>query len=114
MKEKKPDLNSKAGRYLLKRATGLNKSDSARAIGIDPRDTTRLEKTKTYEVLQKTYFRDELLQKITLEQIALALADNIYQEKDRGARNTAINIALERVEPETNPISEEQVVVILQ
>lgn len=112
--EKKPDLNSKAGKYLIKRAQGLNKSDSARAIGLDPRDTTRLEKSKTFEVLQKTYFRDELLQKIALADIAQALAENITQDKDRGARNTAINIALERIEPETNPIEEERVLVVLR
>ena|SRR3990167_6769975 len=102
-KFKKPDLNTRIGKYYMAVQKGKTKKEAQIVAGFN-QDTnaTRIERTKEFQSLQ-TYFKDELIQKITMGEIADALTDNIRQSGeikiDRNARNRAIEIALARIEP---------------
>ena len=113
-KENKADLITRTGRYFLAKRKGMNKTEAAKMIGMDPRLTTQLEKTKRYQALEKKYYKDILLKEITLKEIAQAQVENIKQREDKGARNTAIKMALDKIEPETIREEEEKIVVIFK
>ena len=107
-------------KYVLSRSKGLSKAESARAAGYTESTavhaTSQIEKTKEFSALAKRYFKDELLEQITLKEIATNLKDNITQDKDRGARNQAIKLALEKIEPTDKPEDDEnqKVLVVLR
>lgn len=109
----KPSLDTKAGRYFLAKKQGKNKTEAAEIIGIDPRNTTQLERTKRYGEIEN-YYKDQLLGKITMDEIAEVHARNIKQTKDIGGSNQAIKIALDRIEPNAIPNEDEKIVVILR
>lgn len=115
--KKKPDLNTKTGKYFLARRAGKNKKEAAIEAGYNPTHTTEIEASKTYQAIEKKYYKDILLQKLSMEQIAEAHADNILQngeEKlDRAARNKAIEIALDKIEPEEAPDDSSEAVVFV-
>jgi hypothetical protein len=115
-KAKKPDLYSKAGRYFLNKKQGLTKKESALRAGYaDGQHITEIERSKTYQAIEKHYYKDELLQQITLREIATAHAENIRQDEDKGARNTAIKMAKDYIEPDEKPDDDdERVMVILK
>jgi|GEM_PF-2332862 len=114
-KEKKPDLNTKVGKYFVARQQGKNKSEASLIAGYSsPTHSTRIEQTKTYQVIQK-YFKEEFLQQSSVEELATELLKNIRQDIDKGAKNKAIELALNRIEPEK--IQEDQddkVIVVLK
>ncbi len=100
-RNKKPDLTSRAGKYFIAKASGLNKTQSAIVAGYpDGTHTHRIENSKTYQEIEKTYFKDEILKQLNLEEIAGELRKNIVQDTDRGAKNKAIEIALSKIEPD--------------
>lgn len=108
---KKPDLNTKVGKYYAARMSGKTKKDAQIAAGYKGvNNSTQIERTKTFQALA---YKDELLNKISLSEIADAHADNIRQEGDRGARNTAIKMAYEKIEGQETPEREEKVVFIM-
>ena len=116
MKEikKEADLTTKAGRYFLAKQKAPTKKAAALMVGLSPTHTTRMEKTKSYQAIEAKY-KDRLLNVITLDEIALAHAENITQDKDRGARNTAIKMAVDRIEPDIlSGDGDEKVLVILR
>ncbi len=117
-KVNKADLkNTNAGKYLTARhKKGMNKSQAAQEIGIDPRNVPQLEKTEVYQALEKKYFKDDLTDVISMRQIAEKLADNIMQDKDKGASNAAIKIALDKLEPDrvSDNAENERVFVIIK
>ena len=103
-KIKKPDLNTKAGKYLVAKMQGKNKTEAALTAGYpDGNHTTRIEATKTYQAIAQTYYKDELLKRISLGQIADEQIKNIIQDNDRGAKNKAIEMAINRIEPQDMP-----------
>lgn len=109
------DLASRPGKYFLARKAGHNKKKAAIVAGYaNGQHTSDIERTDTYQHVAKAY-KDVLLDKISLEQIADAHVDNITQDKDRGARNKAIEMAKEWIEPSDNDTPDvEHVVVVLQ
>jgi hypothetical protein len=114
---KKADLNTKAGKYFLNKRKGMNKKEAALSAGYaDGQHVTQIERSPTYQAIEKRYYKDTLLQKITLEKIAEEHMKVIEQDEDRGAKNTAIKMALERIEPETAMGSgeDQRILVILQ
>lgn len=120
MKEykKKADLNTKAGKYFIAKKRGMNKKNAAIAAGYNPTHTTAIEQTKTYQEIEKKY-KDVLLEKITMDEIASAHADNITQagatSVDRGARNVAIKMAKDWIEPDdTAGDSDDKILVVLR
>lgn len=110
------DMKSKAAKYFVAhRIEGRNKVQATKVAGItDPRNAQNIEKTKTYQILDRKY-AEVLLERIPMEEVAEAHADNIRQKGDRGARNAAIKMLLDKVEPEAlQRDADEQVVVILR
>ena len=68
---KKPVLNSKAGQYIMAKKQGNNKNKSKVIAGYSPKTTTKdIEETKTYQALEEKYYKDELIDQITLKELA--------------------------------------------
>jgi len=111
---KKADLKTKAGKYIIARAGGKNKGESALEAGYaDTVHTGRIEKSKTYLALEKKYFKDTLEGQITLEEVATELIKNIKQDSERGAKNKAIEIALSKLEPEERQEDDDEKVLVI-
>ena len=92
---KKPDLKTKVGVYYSARKRGLTKKDAElEAYGTENQNSPQIEGTKTYQAIDEK-FAETLETAITLKQTAQYHADNIKQERDRGARNTAIRMKYE-------------------
>lgn len=107
-------LNSKTAKYVLARAKGLNKKAASLEAGYtDSKNTTKIEKSKQYDVVV-AHYKDALLGHLTIDDIAAEHVKNILQDSDRGAKNVAIKMALEKLEP-GSPASDEddKVLVIL-
>ncbi len=114
-KKIKIDMKSKAGKYFLALQKGSTKKEAALTVGIDPRNVNKLEDTQMYQAIEKKYFKDELLDQITLTGLAQELLKNIVQDTDRGAKNKAIEIALSKLEPEKAPKdADEKVLIVIQ
>jgi len=99
--KKKPDLTTKVGKYYVARTKkGLNKTQSQQVAGFaDTMHASRIEKTNEFQEIER-YYKNELQNHITVSEIAEAHADNIRQDKDRGARNKAIEMAMAKIEPD--------------
>ncbi len=111
---KKPDLNTRIGKYFIAKQRGMNKTEASIVAGYpSPTHTTRMEQTQAYQVLE-TLYRDELKKQITLQQIATEHIKNILQDSDRGAKNKAIDMALNRIEPDDSHSHEMDMVVVLR
>lgn len=113
-RNKTPDLNSRTGKYFLARKKGLRQKDAAELLNIHPHYAPRLEKTKAYQALVQTYYKDELLTRVTMGQIAEEHAKNILQDQDKGAKNTAIKMALDKVEPSEMSREDDKLIVVLR
>jgi len=112
-KQKKLDLNTKVGKYFIARQQGKNKTDASIVAGYSsPTHTTRIEQTKSYQVLQ-AHFKEELLQRSTMGELADELLKNVRQDTDKGAKNKAIEMALNRVEPDGLQENEDEKVIIV-
>ena len=115
-KEKKADLNTRVGKYFIAKQKGLNKSEASIVAGYPTTThTTRIEQSKAYQAIERLYYKDELLNKITLGQIADEQIKNILQDKDKGAKNKAIELALSKIEPnEILDDADERVIIVLK
>lgn len=117
MKRKpKIDLQSKSAKYFFARQKTKTKKEACDIVGVLPQNARDLEATETYQELTKIYFKDVLLKQITMPQIASELLKNIVQDTDRGAKNQAIKIALDKLEPngETGNGEDERVFVVIK
>lgn len=113
MKKIKIDLNTKPARYFLARTTGKNKKESALSAGYaDGQHITQIENSVEYSKVTE-FFKDALLGKIQMNDIASELVKNIVQDIDRGAKNKAIEIALGKLEPDRVMEKEDRVIVVL-
>lgn len=113
----KLDLNKKAVKYAVAVREGKTKKEALKIAGYANTNAYGMvERQQAYLDAQK-YFADEFKAKMSIGEVADALIDNIKQENesriDRGARNRAIEIALERVEPQQKETTEERVLVVL-
>lgn len=111
----KVKLNGKPAKYFLNRQKGMNKKDAAVAAGYtDNNNQTKIEQSDTYQAIEKHY-KNALLDKVSLDDIAEEHIKNIKQDKDRGAKNVAIKMALEKIEPEAKrDDDDDRVMVILR
>jgi hypothetical protein len=114
MPSKKPDLNTKAGRYYLELKKGRTKVQAQALAGYKGTNSVQVERSKAFQDI-KRYFNDELLDRITTGEIADELVKNIKQDNKLEAKNTAIKIALDRLEPANaiNGDDEDRVMVII-
>lgn len=111
---KLPNASDRVVKYFKARKQGKTKTESSIVAGYpDPNHTTRIEKTKGYQALER-YYKNELLNQISLQEIAEINARNIRQERDIGGSNTAIKLALEKIEPDNKPDQDfDKVIVVL-
>ncbi len=115
MTRKKPDLKSKSGKMWLEVQKGKRPSEAARAVGINPKNASHAMQTENFQALERSSYKEEILKKITMAQIAQEHIKVIVQDKDLGAKNTAIKMAYEKIEPdETNLDTPDKVLVILR
>ena len=111
--KKKPDLKTKAGQLWVAQNQGLIDSEAARKIGVNPKNVTELENTRTYQAIEGKY-GETLKTKITMGELADEHLKNIKQDTDKGAKNMAIKMAKEYIEPETELRDIEMVNVVIK
>ena len=112
-KKKKPNLNSKVGKYYLAVQKGKTKKEAQIVAGYNSvNNVTQIEKSKSFGEIQR-YFKDEFMDRTTLGELSDELLKNIKQDKDRGAKNKAIELALNRVEPLTKVVTEDDKVIVI-
>lgn len=110
----KPDLDSKIGKYYVNRLKGMNKGDAQIAAGFpDKAHASRIEATKTYKTIDKMFYKESLLAKISLDELAGEHLKNILQDQDKGAKNTAIKMALDKIEPEVREDKDDDRIVVI-
>jgi len=111
---KKIDKNTKTYKYFKSHVLqGKTKTEAAKEAGISHvGNTTNIEKTKTFQALTLKY-ADSIQQVISMDEVAFEHTKNIVQDTDRGAKNAAIKMFLERVEPEAHKKEEEDKLIIV-
>ena len=96
-------LETRTGKYFMARKKGKSKKESAIVAGFTEstalHNTDKIENSLAFNELTVRY-KDKLLEKISIDEIAEAHADNIRQDRDRGARNRAIEMAYTKLEPD--------------
>lgn len=119
MKKKKLDPNNRIVKYAIERKRGFNKTEAQIRAGYPtPTQSSRIEASKTFQMVEGI-FKNELLEQMSVREMMAYLVDNIRQEGadkiDRNARNKAIEISKEIVEPKDAPVhTSEKVVIILE
>lgn len=112
---KKPDLNTKAGKLWVGMQKGKSKKEAAIEAGVNPKNVSHVMKTDNYVALESSSYKEEILKHITMAQIAEEHMKVMTQDKDLGAKNTAIKMALEKIEPESSLGNEpDKILVILK
>jgi hypothetical protein len=96
---KKLLINDRVVKYAKARSEGKTKKASKEIAGYAP--TTPSVKIENSLAMKSLSVRDSLLSHISLQDITKAHAEVINQKGDLGARNTAIKLAYERIEPDT-------------
>ena len=108
------NMNSKAAKYFVaNRLNGKSKSEAVRIAGIsDPRNAQNIEKTQTYQILDRRY-KDIVEERISMQEVAEEHRKNILQDQDKGAKNTAIKMYMDKVEPEELKLDDEDKMVVI-
>jgi len=111
---KKIDKNTKTYKYFKSHVLdGKTKTVAAKEAGISHvNNTTNIERTKTFQALTEKY-ADSIQRVISMDEVAVEHTKNIIQDQDRGAKNAAIKMFLERVEPEAHKKEEEDKLIIV-
>lgn len=121
--DKNTKVYKRASKYFLGKQAGLTKQKAALAAGYSvptaTNNTNKIEKSAVYQAIEQAHYKDVLLGKITMDELATAHADNITQYGqttiDRGARNKAIEMALSKLEPDkVGNFEDERIVVVLR
>lgn len=112
---KKADLNTKAGKLWLGLQSGKSKKKAALEAGLNPANVSHAMKTENFQALERSSYKEEILKHITMAEVAQEHIKVLKQDGDLSAKNTAIKMALEKIEPENVPTGEaEKVLVILK
>lgn len=114
---KQPEIHTKVGKYFLAVKSGKTKKEAQVVAGYAMANkSSQIEKSSEYQALEK-HFNTSFLAQMTMDELAGYLMDNIKQEGqdkiDRNARNGAIKIALDKLEPEGNKPSDEGAKVMI-
>ncbi len=121
--DKNTQVYKRTAKYFLGKQAGLSKQKAALAAGYSvptaTNNTNKIEKSQAYQAIEQAHYKDVLLGKITMDELATAHADNITQYGqttiDRGARNKAIEMALSKLEPDKlGNFEDERIVVVLR
>ncbi len=111
--------NTRTGKYLIAKSKGLPKKESAIIAGFSENtamhNTDKIENTHLYRALEKKFFKDVISSQITMEEIGNELVKNIKQDVNLGAKNQAIQMALDKLEPEESLTDrDERVFVVIR
>lgn len=108
-------FKTKSGKLWLKMNEGKSRAEAAKELGISTRNAADLTQTRIYQELEKSSYKEEILKHITMAQIAQEHIKVLTQDEDLGAKNTAIKMALDKIEP-TGEVQEnnEKILVILK
>lgn len=113
-------INTKPGKYIVERHKGKTKKDAAIQAGYSNSIATHaphnIENTVVYKELERKFFKDELIAQTTMEELGQILLRNIKQKDNIAASNQAIQIALNKLEPDENTLddSSNKVLVVLR
>lgn len=107
-------LDSRPAKYFINRnIRGMTKRKAALAAGYSPNNNAvQIERSQQIEQI-KQHYKDSLLDKMTLDALAEEHIKNIMQDADRGAKNTAIKMALEKIEPEEKKVEEDDRITVI-
>lgn len=96
----KIDLNSKAAKYFFGHTKeGKTKTQAMIAAGFgSASNITNVERTHTYQALKAKY-ADKLESILSMDDVAAEHKKVILQDRDLGAKNKAIQMYAERVDP---------------
>jgi len=108
----KPDLKSKPGKYYMAKKAGKSRIESMKVAGYSTKSNANIEKTGKFQAIE-AYFKDEVVAKMSIGAVADELVKNIKQDKDKGAKNTAIKTYLDKVEPDASATQRDDEVVVL-
>jgi len=114
--KKSINLNSRVAKYYLAKKQWATGKESLKIAGYSEKSNqqTAIENTKQYKEIQE-YFKDHLLKEISLKEISQELKKNIIQDQDKGAKNTAIKLALDKIEPDNiNTDEDKEIYVVLK
>jgi hypothetical protein len=112
----KSSLETRTGKYFMARSSGKTKKDSALEAGY-PMSTAlhsaaKIEENQEFKYLQNHY-KDSLLDKISLDELAEEHIKTIRQDRDLGAKNTALKMALDKIEPNATPSEDDNKVLVI-
>lgn len=110
---KKPNLNTKSGKLWLGLQKGMRPKDAAKEAGVSPANVTNLTRTDNFQALERSSYKEEILKHITMAQIAQEHVKVLTQDGDLGAKNTAIKLAIEKLEPGNAPAQEQEKIVVI-
>lgn len=114
-KEITPKVDSRIKKYFIERKKGKTKAEASLSAGYaDDKHAYRIERTKGYQKLDK-YYKDVLLEQISMKEIAQINVRNMKQERDISGSNAAMKLALEKIEQGGDlNTDDERVVVVLR
>lgn len=116
VKENEPKLpkSIKVRKYFANRTRGDNKTVSAIKAGYSPRsamtNTSHIETSPAYQACERWY-KNVLLNYISLDDIAKTSARNIMQSSNYTASNQALQYALSKLEGDSDTTTESDAVV---
>lgn len=109
-----PAVDMKVVQYFKARKTGKSKTDASLLAGYaDAKHASRIEKTQAYQNLSQAY-RNALLETMPLNEIAQLNARNARQERDLGASNMALKLALDRTLAQDLGSESDDMIVLLK
>lgn len=111
-KSVKANLATKSGKLWMEVNSGKSPKEAAKVVGIDPKNVGHMMRTEAYQALERSSYKEELIKHITLAQIAEEHMKVMTQDKDLGAKNTAIKMALEKIEPENAPQQDQEKIIV--
>ena len=112
LKTKKPQTKTEKY-FIAHHLEGKTKTQAVKEAGIsDIRNVGHIEKTKTYQRLARTY-ADVIDNQISMDETVAELIKNVRQDQDKGAKNNAIKMLMQRVEPEEQKKQEEDKLIVV-
>lgn len=113
-------LNSKVAKYYKNVQKGLNKKEAALKAGYSLNtaqfNTPKIEQSLAYQQVERALsYKDEILKKTTLEEIAREQLSVVFQNENLNAKNVAIKQVVDTIEPENrSDDGDDRVIIVLK
>lgn len=111
-------MSSRPVKYILAKRKGMSKRKAMLEAGYSPRsltNTNKIENSLIYkEAERQLSYKDEILKKISKEELADEQLKIVLQDENLNAKNVAIKQVSDVIEPkEAEESYEEQVIIVL-